>query len=100
MFFVVYCSFPNIDLEIEKTHPRVHNAEKESMTTVRSKVTSEHGNLANGGIFNSKTLQNFIYIYIKLALICQTTYKAQVNTLASILMELIERQEKLNQLKL
>ena len=44
---------------MEKTHPRIHNAEeKESMTTVLSKVTNEHGNLANGGIFNSETFQN------------------------------------------
>ena len=82
--------------------PRIHNAEeKVRMTTVRSKVKSEHGNLANGGIFNSKTLQN---LYTKVAFnlavwICQTMYEAQVKTLTSILMEWIERQEELNQLK-
>ena len=37
------------------------------MTTVRSKVRGGHGNLANGGIFNSKTLQN---LCTKVALIC------------------------------
>ena len=72
------------------------------MTTVWSKVTSEHGNLANRGIFNSKTLQN---LYTKVALIfsvwiCQAINEAQVNTLASILMEWIDRQKELNQLKL
>ena len=41
------------------------------MTTVRSKVTSEHGNLANGGIFNIKTVQN---LYTKVALICQSGF--------------------------
>ena len=80
----------------------IHNAEeKESMSTVRSKVTSEHGNLARS-IFNSKTLQN---LYTKVALIfsvwiCQAFYEAQVKTLANILMEWIDRQEELNQLKL
>ena len=72
------------------------------MTTGWSKVTSEHGNLANGDIFNSKTLQN---LYTKVALIfsvwiCQAVYEAQVKTPASILMEWIDRQEELNQLKL
>ena len=72
------------------------------MTTVLSKVTSERGNLANRGIFNSETLQN---LHTKVALIfsvwiCQAIYEAQVKTLASILMEWIDRQEQLNQLKL
>ena len=72
------------------------------MTTVWSKVTSEHENLANRGIFNSRTLQN---LYTKVALIfsvwiCQAINEAQVKTLASILMEWIDRQKELNQLKL
>ena len=63
---------------------------------------SEHGNLAIGGIFNSKTLQN---LYTKVVLIfsvwiCEAIYEARAKTLASILMEWIERQEELNQLKL
>ena len=38
--------------------PYSHAEEKESITTVWSKVPSEHANLANGRIFNGKTLQN------------------------------------------
>ena len=49
----------------------IRTKEKESMTTVRSKVTSEHGNLANGGILNSRTSQN---LYTKVALIFQSGF--------------------------
>ena len=48
IIFVVHWSFSNIDLENEKTHSRIRNAEeKGSMTTVPSKVTSEPGRLDN-----------------------------------------------------
>ena len=41
--------------------PRIHDAEeKESMTTVRSKVTSEHGNLSDGGILTVKHYRIYI----------------------------------------
>ena len=71
------------------------------MKTVPSKVTSEHGNLANRGILTVK--HNRIYTQKLLYLpvwICQTIYEAQVKTLASILVEWIERQEELDQLKM
>ena len=46
--FVVNWSFSNIDLEMEKTHPPYSKCRKKtSMTTIRSKVSSELGNLAN-----------------------------------------------------
>ena len=107
IYMVIICHslvvLKQLDSEIEKTYPRIHNAEeKESITTVQSKVISEYGNLANRGIFNNKTLQN---LYTKVALIfsvwiCQAIYESQVKTLASILMEWIDGQKELNQLKL
>ena len=55
-FVVIHWSLSNLDLEIEKTHPRIHACaeEKENMTIVWSKVTSEYENLANGGILTVK----------------------------------------------
>ena len=107
IYMVIFCHslvvLKQLDSEIEKTYPSIHNAEeKESITTVQSKVISEYGNLANRGIFNNKTLQN---LYTKVALlfsvwICQAIYEFQVKTLASILMEWIDGQKELNQLKL
>ena len=61
---------------------------------VRSKGTSEHGNLANRGIFSSKRIYKNLYTKVALIFsvwICQAIYEAQVKTLASILMEWIYR---------
>ena len=58
--------FQTLIKRLRKHIPRIYNAEeKESMTTVRSKVTSEHANLTNGGILHSKTIQN---LYTKVTL--------------------------------
>ena len=61
-FFLSFTgSFQTLILRLRKHVPCIHNAEeKESMTMVRSKVTSEHGNLANRGFFNSKAIAGFI----------------------------------------
>ena len=56
-FVVIQWSFSNMDLDI----PCIHDAEeKESMTMVRSKVTSEHGILANGGVLTVKRYRIYI----------------------------------------
>ena len=46
--------FSNIDLEMEKTSPCIHNAEEKDEYDIGSvKHSSELGNLVNCGIYNS-----------------------------------------------
>ena len=70
---------------MEKTPPPpgIMQKKKMSMTTIQLKVSSELGNLANCGIFNSCFNVSQIYIY-----------EAQVKTPASRLMKWVERQEE------
>ena len=67
-FFLSFTGrFQTSILKLREHIPRIHNAEeKEIMTTVQSKVVTEHGNLANRGIFQSKSLKN---LYTKVAFI-------------------------------